>query len=166
MQNSRSPKVWNATAQYWREPSSMRNNSLIKWSDFWMPGNSARQSMAARSGWPSMRTKTSLFFQLFFTNSLVSLPRQFFALQMDKLEKPAEQRVRTTLAHDLSQIAPYLLTRGRCLLGRDWEGDKMDAIRDFLSLLRISPSDKEAHSNLLKCLYKMKQQTASSGGFS
>lgn len=40
---------------------------------------------------------------------------------------------------------------------RSWKGDLIDAIKDYLSVLRINPKCKMAHQNLIKNLYALNQ---------
>lgn len=57
-------------------------------------------------------------------------------------------------------FAHLLVQRGLCYLERNWEGDTMDALRDFLYSLQIDgthTSKKDAHFFLLKALIKLKQ---------
>lgn len=50
-----------------------------------------------------------------------------------------------------------LLQRGICYMKRNWEGDTMSALRDFLQCLEIEPEKNEANFWLVASLLSLKQ---------
>lgn len=54
-------------------------------------------------------------------------------------------------------FAQILLQRGICYMKRNWEGDSMCALRDFLQCLEIDPQKNEAIYWVVSSLLNMKQ---------
>ena len=73
------------------------------------------------------------------------------------MERTIADRISSHLLNDSDLIIQCLITRGRCFMERNWRGDLIDSIRDYLSVLRMNPKHKIAHQNLIKNLYDLKQ---------
>lgn len=97
----------------------------------------------------------SLNFSHFIPN--LSLPWNIFSIQLDTLDRKIANRIQMQLSHSSKFLTSYLLIRGRTYMERNWEGDQLAAIRDFLSTLKIHTNDRTAHLNLVKSLYLLGQ---------
>uniref|UniRef100_A0A915PH76 Uncharacterized protein n=1 Tax=Meloidogyne floridensis TaxID=298350 RepID=A0A915PH76_9BILA len=83
------------------------------------------------------------------------LSKQIFTLS--STNKIISDRISSHILNNSNLIIQCLLTRGRCFMERSWKGDLIDAIKDYLSVLRINPKCKMAHQNLIKNLYALNQ---------